>query len=332
MTFDKILTDLKNKNYYSVYLLSGEEPFFIDEICDYIEDHVLDENEKEFNQSILFGKETDVSTIISMAKRFPMFSDHQVIIVKEAQEIKNLDDLTVYIGQPLQSTILVLCYKYKKFDKRKKLVKTITEKGVFFESEKLYENKIPDWINNRLQKKGYKISPKAALMLTEFLGNDLCKISNELEKLTINITEGTEITDVIVEENIGVSKDYNVFELQKAIGKKNDFKIYQIVNHFAANQKDNPMVKVLGVLNVFFSKLLLYHCQEDKSQNSIATALSIKPFFVNDYQQAAKNYSFKKLTEIISLLREYDMKAKGVNNNSSTDGELLKELMFKILQ
>jgi len=331
MTFDQILVDLKNKKYFPIYLLSGEEAFFIDEISDYIEAHVLNEGEKEFNQSILYGKETDVPTIVSVAKRFPMMSEHQVVIVKEAQELKNIEDLTNYVNQPLDSTLLVLCYKYKKFDKRKTIAKTIAKTGVFFESAKLYENKIPEWINKQLKLKGYTIRPKAALMLTEFLGTDLSKISNEIGKLEINLPKGTEITDVIIEENIGISKDYNVFELQKALGSKDVFKANQIVTYFAANQKDNPVPKVVGVLNNFFSKLLVYHATKDKSQGNIARALSVNPFFVNDYQQAAQNYSFSKLSEVISLFREYDMKSKGVNNSSTNDGELMKELVFRIL-
>ena len=331
MKFDQILDNLKNKKYSPIYLLSGEEAFFIDEISDYIEANVLGEGEKEFNQTILYGKETDVPTIISVAKRFPMMSDYQVVIVKEAQEIKKIEDLASYATQPLESTLLVLCYKYKKFDKRKTFTKTVAKTGVFFESAKLYENKIPDWINSQLQKKGYTIRPKAALMLTEFLGTDLSKISNEIGKLEINLPKGTEITDAIIEENIGISKDYNVFELQKALGSKNVFKANQIVNYFAANQKDNPMPKVVGVLNMFFSKLLMYHSTKDKSSNNIAKILSINPFFVNDFQRAAKSYPFSKLTQVISLLREYDLKSKGVNNSSSTDGELMKELVFKIL-
>ena len=331
MKFEQIISDLKNQIYHPIYLLSGEEAFFIDEISDFIEKNVLNESEKEFNQTILYGKETDVPTIIETAKRFPMMSNYQVVIVKEAQEIKKIEELANYAAQPLTSTLLVLCYKYKKIDKRKVFAKTIAKTGVLFESPKLYENKIPDWINTQLQQKELSIRPKAALMLTEFLGTDLGKIANEIEKLAINLPKGTEITDALIEENIGISKDYNVFELQNALGKKNILKANQIINYFAANQKDNPMIKVVGVLYMFFSKLLIFHYLKDKSQNSIASALSVNPFFVRDYQTAAQNYSVKKLVNIVSLLREYDLKSKGVNNISSSDGELMKELVFKIL-
>lgn len=331
MKFDQIITDLKNKNYQPLYLLAGEEAFFIDEISNYIEENVLDEGEKEFNQTVVYGKDTDVASIIGYAKRFPMMSNYQVVIVKEAQSIKNLDELIPYIEQPLRSTLLVICYKYKKIDKRKALVKKADKLGVFFESNKLYENKIPEWINQQLIKNNYTIQPKAAVILTEFLGTDLSKVSNEINKLMINLPTGSDISPSHIEENIGISKDFNVFELQSALGKKNIYKANQIINYFASNQKDNPLIKVVGILYSFFSKILIYHHLIDKNRNSVASALSVNPFFVQDYQIAARNYSADKLNRIISSLKEYDLKSKGVNNASATDGELMKELIFKIL-
>lgn len=331
MKFDQIITDLKNKNYQPLYLLAGEEAFFIDEISNYIEENVLDEGEKEFNQTVVYGKDTDVASIIGYAKRFPMMSNYQVVIVKEAQSIKNLDELIPYIEQPLKSTLLVICYKYKKIDKRKALVKKADKLGVFFESNKLYENKIPEWINQQLIKNNYTIQPKAAVILTEFLGTDLSKVSNEINKLMINLPTGSDISPSHIEENIGISKDFNVFELQSALGKKNIYKANQIINYFASNQKDNPLIKVVGILYSFFSKILIYHHLIDKNRNSAASALSVNPFFVQDYQIAARNYNADKLNRIISSLREYDLKSKGVNNASATDGELMKELIFKIL-
>ncbi len=331
MKFDQIITDLKKKIYHSLYLLAGEEAFFIDEISNFIETNVLDEGEKEFNQTIVYGKDTDVASIIGYAKRFPMMANYQVVIVKEAQSIKNLGELIPYIEQPLKSTLLVICYKYKKIDKRKALVKKVDKHGVFFESNKLYENKIPEWISQQLIKNNYTIQPKAAVILTEFLGTDLSKVSNEINKLMINLPTGSEITPDHIEDNIGISKDFNVFELQGALGKKDIYKANQIINYFASNQKDNPLVKVIGILFSFFSKILIYHYLRDKSRNSVASVLSINPFFVQDYQVAARNYSAGKLACIISSLKEYDLKSKGVNNASATDGELMKELVFKIL-
>lgn len=331
MKFDQIISDLKNKIYHPLYLLAGEEAFFIDEISNYIEENILDAGEKEFNQTVVYGKDTDVASIISYAKRFPMMANYQVVIVKEAQSIKNLDELIPYIEQPLKSTLLVICYKYKKIDKRKALVKKADKLGVFFESNKLYENKVPEWINQQLIKNNCTIQPKAAVILTEFLGTDLSKISNEINKLMINLPTGSEISPSHIEENIGISKDFNVFELQSALGKKNIYKANQIINYFASNQKDNPLIKVVGILYSFFSKLLVYHHLKDKNRNSVASALSVNPFFVQDYQVAARNYNADKLNRIISSLKEYDLKSKGVNNASATDGELMKELIFKIL-
>jgi len=331
MTFEQILNDLKNKIYYPVYFLAGEESYYIDEISDYIEDHVLTDVEKEFNQTVIYGRETDVLSIISNAKRYPMMANYQVVIVKEAQDIKDIDELLPYIENPLDSTLLVINYKYKKIDKRKSFYKQVDKKGILFESKKLYDNKIAGWINNYVKEKGYDITPKASAMLSEFLGTNLSKVVNEISKLILNVPEKATINDELVERNIGISKDFNVFELQKAIGSKNVLKVNQIGNYFAANPKENPLIKTVSILFGYFSKLMIYHQLTDKSRNSIASALSVNPFFVQDYQMAARNYSLQKLIKIIDLLKEYDLKSKGVNNISISDGELLKELLFKIL-
>ena len=331
MNFEQILNDLKNKIYYPVYFLAGEESYYIDEISDYIEKHVLTDIEKEFNQTVIYGRETDVLSIISNAKRYPMMANYQVVIVKEAQEIKNIDELLPYIENPLDSTLLVINYKYKKIDKRKSFYKQVDKKGVLFESKKLYDNKIAGWINNYVKEKGYDITPKASAMLTEFLGTNLSKVVNEISKLILNVPENATINDELVERNIGISKDFNVFELQKAIGSKNVLKANQIGNYFAANPKENHLIKTVSILYGYFTKLMILHQLTDKSRNNIASALSVSPFFVQDYQMAARNYSLQKLIKIIDLLKEYDLKSKGVNNISISDGELLKELLFKIL-
>ena len=328
---DQIFNDLKNKIYHPVYFLGGEESYYIDSISDFIEKNVLSETEMEFNQSVLYGRDTDVLNLISTAKRFPMMANYQVVIVKEAQDIQKIEELLPYVESPLDSTILVLNYKYKKIDKRKSFFKTVAKKGVLYESKKVYDNQIGAWIVKYTGDKGYTITPKATAMLAEFLGTDLSKIVNEINKLIISLPERAEINDVIVERNIGISKDYNIFELQNAIGSKNIEKANRIVNYFAANPKENPLVKTVTILYGYFSKLLIYHQLKDKSRNSAAAALSVNPFFVKDYQVAARNYNLQKLMMIISYLREYDLKAKGVNNVSTSDGELLRELMFKIL-
>ena len=331
VSFDNLLGELKYHIYSPVYLLHGEEPYFIDIISDYIEQNVLSDLEKEFNQTIVYGKDSDVRTLISYAKRFPMMANYQVLIVKEAQDLDKIEDFLPYLEHPLSSTILVLCYKYSKFDRRKLFFKAVEKHGVAFESAKLYDNKIPDWISDYLRKRKYAITPKAAALLTEFLGADLGKIVNEIQKLLINIPAGSEINEEYVEKNIGISKDFNVFELQKALGKKEVVKANQIILYFAANPRENPLVKTIPSLYSYFSKLLLYHFLPDKSRNAAAAALSVNPYFVADYQFAARNYPVGKLLSIISYIREYDLKAKGVENASASDGDLMKELIFKIL-
>lgn len=331
MKYDQIISDLKNKIYYPVYFLAGEESYYIDAISDYIEENILSDIEKEFNQTIIYGRDTDVTSVISQAKRYPMMANHQVLIIKEAQDIQKIEELAPYLENPLSSTLLVINYKYKKVDKRKSFFKQIDKKGVLFESPKLYDNKVGAWINNYVKEKGYSISPKASAMLTEFLGTNLSKIVNEVSKLLINIPEGATINDELVEKNIGISKDYNFFELQNAIGTKNVLKTNQIANYFGANPKNNSIVKTITLLYSFFLKLLIYHQLQDKSKNNIASALSVSPFFVQDYQVAARNYNVRKLFHNISLLREYDLRSKGVNSISTSEGELLKELLFRIL-
>ncbi len=330
-SFDNILSDLKKKIFYPVYFLYGEEAYFIDEISESIEQNVLTDTEKEFNQTIIYGKDTNIPTLVSYAKRFPMMANYQVIIVKEAQDLDKIEELAGYVEHPLNSTLLVICYKYEKIDRRKSFFKSIEKTGVLFESPRLYDNQIPDWITDYVRKKNYTITTKATFLLAEFLGTDLSKIVNEISKLTINIPPGQEITEEYVEKNIGISKDFNVFELQKALGRKDIFKSNQIITHFGANPKENPLVKVIPLLYSYFSKVLIYHHLPDKSRNNVASALSINPFFVQDYQAAAGNFKVTRLISIISLLREYDLKAKGVDNISATDGELMKELVFKIL-
>jgi DNA polymerase-3 subunit delta len=331
ISFENLLSDLKNQIYHPVYLLHGEESYFIDAISDFLEQHVLSDLEKEFNQTIAYGKDSNVLTLVSYAKRFPMMANYQVLIVKEAQDLDKIDDFQPYIENPLTSTILVLCYKYGKLDKRKGLYKAIEKQGVAFESARMYDNKVPEWINDYLRQRKYSITPKAAALLTEFLGADLGKIVNEIQKLLINIPAGAEITEDYVEKNIGISKDFNVFELQKAMARKDVLKANQIILYFGANLRENPLVMVIPILYSFFSKILNYHYLPDKSKNTVAAALGVNPFFVADYQQAAKSFPVGKTVMIISLLREYDLKAKGVDNASTGDGELMKELIFKIM-
>lgn len=328
----QLVTDIKNKNLKPIYFLMGEEAYYIDKISDFIENTVLAEEERGFNQMLLYGRDVTIDDIVGHAKRFPMMAEYQVIIVKEAQDLsRTIEKLAKYAVNPQPTTILVVNYKYKKIDKRKALYKTLKKTGVVFESKKLYENQVADWIRRVLSSKKYTISPKAAQMLVEFLGTDLSKINNELEKLQIILPEGTQISPDAIEENIGISKDYNNFELRKAIGERNTVKVYKIVGYFADNPKDNPMVVTVSLLFSYFSQLLQFHGLKDKSPRNVASALRVNPYFVNDYILAARNFPMRKVSAVISTLREFDVKGKGVGANALPQGDLLKELMAKIL-
>jgi DNA polymerase-3 subunit delta len=331
-SFEEIMSDLKNRIYKPVYFLTGDEPYYIDIITDYIEEKVLSDDEKAFNQIILYGEETSVSEVTDTARRFPMMSNQQVVIVKEAQSLKKIEDLVYYIENPLQSTILVINYKYKTLDKRTRLYKMTDSKAVFFESNRLRDYQVPQWIERYLMQKGITIEPDASAMLTEYLGTDLHKIVNELDKLLITIPSDKQaITTTLIGNNIGISKDFNNFELQKAVSEKNIYKANLIVHYFADNPKDNPVNLTIASLFSFFSKLLTYHYLSDRSRNNVASILKINPFFVRDYEDAALKYGARNTIDIISLLRTYDMKSKGYGDLSSTPGDLLKELIYKIL-
>lgn len=331
MTHEQILENLKSKRYHPVYLLTGEESYYIDRLSDYLEDEVLTEEEKDFNLNVLYGKDTDAGTIADYAKQYPMMAERRVVVIKEAQEVRDLEELQSYVENPLPTTLLVLCYKYKKLDKRKSFARAIEKHGIYYESPRIYDNKIPDWIRMYVRDKGFGIQAKACLLLAEQLGSDLTRIVNEIDKLLINVPSGTEINDKLVEKYIGIHKDYNVFEMQRALGTKDIYKANQIAAYFAGNPKENPLVKVVAILYSFFVKVMIYHQLKDKSKNAAASALGINPYFVQDYLTAAHNYNTTQIKRIISLLREYDMKSKGVDNVSADDGELLKELVFRIL-
>lgn len=332
MTFEDILKQLNEKKYRPIYFLMGEEPYFIDRITEHIADHVLTEEEKTFNQIILYGRDTDIPTVINTARRFPMMAGHQVVIVREAQSLDKIEDLIHYVEKPLGSTLLVINYKYKKLDKRKKLFKALEKNSILFESKRLYDDKVPPWINSYLRSRGKKIEPKAAVILTEYLGNDLGKIANELEKLIIVLkAEQDIITATDIERNIGISKDYNNFELNNALAQRNVLKANRIIQYFNANQKNHPLTLTITSVYFFFSRVLRYHFLNDKSSRNVASVLKIEPFFIREYETAAGNYNTAKTVRVISLLREYDLKSKGFGNVSAIPGELLKELIYKII-
>ncbi len=332
MTYQEILQELKNKKYSPVYFLMGEEPYFIDLLTNFIEENVLSEEEKTFNQIILYGKDTDVPGVIETSRRFPMMSSHQVVIVREAQSLAKIEDLIYYVDNPLASTILVINYKYKKLDKRKKLFKALEKKGVILDSRRLYDDKIPAWINSYLGMHKKSIEPKAAMILTEFLGNDLGKIANELDKLVLILEDSdVKINPKHIEDNIGISKDYNNFELNNALAQRNVLKANRIVKYFESNPRANPITLSITSMYFFFSKLLNYHFLKDRSRRNVASVLKIDPYFVQDYERAAKNYNPSRTVRAISLLREFDLKSKGFGNVSVSHGDLLKELVFKIM-
>jgi len=328
----KIVNDIKEGNIKPIYFLMGEEPYYIDRIAEYIDKNVLAEEEKGFNQMVLYGRDVSIEDIVSNAKRFPMMAERQVVIVKEAQELsRTIEKLVDYALNPQPTTVLVICYKYKKLAKNKKLYKAIAKSGVVFESKKLYENQVSNWIQKVLAGSKYAIEPKAAQMLVEFLGTDLGKINNELEKLKLIIPSGSQISSHQIEENIGISKDFNNFELRKAIGSRNVVKAHLIINYFAQNPRDNPLVVTISLLFSFFSQVLQYHGLSDKSQRNVASALRINPYFVKDYTEAANNYPMKKVSRTIELLREADVKGKGVGASNLPQGDILKELLVKIM-
>lgn len=346
LSFENIIAEIKSKQFKPVYFFEGEEPFFIDYLSDLIEANALQDVEKEFNQTILYGKDVDSGRIINEAKRFPMMADKQLVIVREAQEVKDLDKVVEfkqgkttiainafeeYIKNPQKSTILVICYKYKKLDARKSLSKNIKNYSTYFFSEKLKDYQLSAWVDSYCKQQKIAITPKANAMLCEYLGTDLQRVANEISKLLLNKKVGDAISEDDVRTNIGISKDYNVFELQAALSAKNILKANQIIIYFSLNLKEHPTIMTIATLFGYFSKLLLYHSLPDKSGSSVASTLKVNPYFVKDYEAASKKYSPDKIMRIISYLREADATVKGVDSTDIDDIDLLKELIFKIL-
>jgi DNA polymerase-3 subunit delta len=327
----KIVNDIKSGTIKPIYFLMGEESYYIDKLSDYIEDNILSEEEKGFNQTVLYGRDVSIEDVVSTAKRYPMMAERQVVIVKEAQDLsRTIDKLESYADNPMPSTVLVICYKYKTLDKRKKVTKALAKAGVVYESKKMYENQVGDWIKRVLAGKKYTIEPKASAMLVEFLGTDLSKINNELEKLQIILPAGSTINPKHIEENIGFSKDFNVFELRKAIGERNQLKAYTIAENFANNPKENPMVVTTSLVFNFFVQLLKYHGLKDRNPKNVAAVLGVNPFFLKEYDVALKNYPMKKVSHVVASLREIDVKSKGVGTNAMSNSDLLREMLYNI--
>lgn len=333
LSCDDILKELRAKQYRPVYYLMGEESYYIDLIADYITSHVLTETEKEFNLTVVYGADVDIATIINTAKRYPMMSEYQVVIVKEAQAVRNMDELVYYLQRPLKSTILVLCHKHGVLDRRKKLAAEIEKAGILFESKKIKEAQLPAFITSYLKRKSVDVEPKAASMLADFVGTDLSRLTGELEKLIITLPKGmTRVVPEQVERNIGISKDYNNFELRSALVEKDVLKANKIIKYFNENPKTNPIQMTLSLLFGFFSNLMLAYYAPEKTEQGVAAFLGLKtPWQAREYMTAMRRYSGVKVMQIIGEIRYTDARSKGIGNTSLGDGELLRELVFKIL-
>lgn len=336
-TPDSVLKDLHNNQYAPVYFLQGEEPYYIDQIVDFIEKNALSEVEKGFNQLVLYGKDVEMNTIITNSRRYPMMSQRQVVIVKEAQEIQDINKengikvLDHYLKNPLPSTILVFAHKYKSIDGRKAILKTIEKYAVLVNTKKLYDNQLPEWISGFIKSKGYNIDPKAVQMLADNIGNSLERLSNEIEKVLINFQQGTLLTPDIIQKHVGISKEYNVFELQKALAVRDVLKANQIIQYFESNPKNNPLIPIIALLFTFYSKLLLIHHAKDKNERALASALQINPYIIKEYVLAARNYPIEKVIHNIHFLSTADLHSKGIDTSQVNDGQILKELVFKLI-
>jgi DNA polymerase-3 subunit delta len=333
----KIIKSIQSGQFAPIYFLHGEEAYYIDLIANLIEGTALDEAAKGFDQTILYGKEVRIGDVIGHARRFPMMGQRQVVIVKEAQNIIDLTKengiryLTQYLKKPLPSTILVFCYKHGKLDKRKSLWKALEEYAVCLTSNKIYDNQVPDWVRAYVQEKQFEITNKAAHMLAEFIGNNLERLSNEINKILINYKEKVEIDDVIVQKYVGISKEYNAFELQKAVAYGELIKANKIVRYFEANPKANPVIPAISVLYLFFAKVLVLHATTDKSEQNLSSVLKTNRYFVRDYLAAGRNYPLQKVINIMHALRHADLQSKGVLGGNMPGSEILKELIFKMM-
>ncbi len=330
---EALLKRLQQKDYKPIYVLVGvEETYFVDLISNYIEQNVLTHEQQAFNQTILYGKDTDVEELINAAKRYPMMADYQVLIVRESQQLKDIDKLEAYVNNPQPTTLLVLCFKHKKVDGRKKIFKDIKKKYEFYQTGKIYEKHVLRWMSNSLRKSDFSIEPKASKMLLEFLGNNISNINKELEKLKQILPKSTTIKPEHIEEHVGISKDYNNFELINAIGLKDEFKAQKIAKYFTQNPKNHPLLLSLGLMFSYFNKVLTYHALNNKSESNAAKALGVPPYFVKDYINASKKYSMKDTTRAIELIRETDAQSKGINFSQTNDTDLLRTLLVKIMR
>ncbi|MFN3379860.1 MAG: DNA polymerase III subunit delta [Runella zeae] len=336
LTPEQALKEIRQKKLQPLYFIYGDEPYYIEQLAEAIEKVAVPEAEKGFNQFVLFGKDVDLGAILNYARRFPFMAERQLVLVKEAQQVGGIDNkekntlLEDYATRPLSSTILVLCFQGN-FDMRKSLPKTFEKNGVLVQCKKMYDNKLPDWVGEYTRSLGAKISIKAIQMLVENIGNDLKRITSEIDKILLNLSASDEITAGVVEKYVGISKEYNVFELQKALTQRDVIKANKIANYFAIHTKENPLPQVLIILYNFFSKVLVIHGTQDKSEGNLASVLGVNPFFVKDYLSAARQYSLGHVVNAIKAIRYADNASKGIESGTVNEEAILKELIFRIL-
>lgn len=332
MTYEELLRDIRHRQFAPIYFLHGEEPFFIDRLEQAVEEHALPEAERSFNQTVLYGKDVDAVTLLDYLRRYPMMSERQVVILREAQDMKGIGDLLAYVENPMTTTVFVASYKHKKYDLNTKFGKALKKHALVFESKKLYDNQVPDWIAAYAKFKKLSVEPQAALLLAEYLGVDLAKIANEIDKLALNLPAGATVTTTHVQDYIGISKDYNVYELQKALALRDRAKVARIERYFAANIRKNPLIMTLASLYAYFSKVYMLHSLRGASDGEITKTLELRSdWFLKEYKLAAANYSSVQTAAVLHLLRDYDLRAKGIDNDSTGEAELQQELFFKIL-
>jgi DNA polymerase-3 subunit delta len=331
MDHKDIIKDFQEKKAKPVYFLHGEEPYYIDVISDTATSLLLEEHERDFNQTVVYGKDVDLISLLGQLRQFPMMADYQVVILKEAQDVKKWEELESYFENPIDTTVFIICHKYKKADSRKKFIKNIQKHGVVFESKKIYENQMDAWIKTYLKGKGFGISPKAALLLVEFLGNDLGKVVGELEKLAIVLAKGTEINEIHIEENIGISKDYNVFELSNALAKRDILKAHKIINYFEKNPKAAHITQILPTIFNFYERLMRAHFMGIKDANSAQSKLRMNYYAAQELIAALRIYNPKIIARNISLIHEYDLKSKGLRRGPGSDADLLRELFYQLM-
>jgi DNA polymerase III subunit delta len=331
MSAEKIIAGWKKQQFKPIYWLEGEEDYYIDVVMNYAEHHILNESEAGFNLTVFYGRDADWSAVVNACRRYPMFAERQVVLLKEAQQMKDIDKLESYVDSPLSSTIFVVSYKEKTLDGRTALSKTLKKKAEVFTSKKIYDSKLPEWTAEMVQSKGFSIAQKALMLLVDHIGNDLSRIANEVDKVLVNLGGEKLITEDDIENYVGVSKEYNVFELQDALGKKDLAKAIKIINYFEGNPKAAPIQMILPALYNYFSKAYMLCSLQGKDDKTAAAAIGVNPFFIKDYHAIVRNYSFSGVEQALLLLHQYNLRGIGVGDTGTPDASLLKEMVVKMM-